>query len=85
MVATGETGGPSLQAALGASFEIVAVKFVKAGVGQIEFASGLGGGKLPLTMCGQKMTDERCRQTFDELKFFMTGRITEEMDLSLWN
>jgi hypothetical protein len=37
----------------------------------------LGGGKLFLPMCGQKMADEWCGRTFDELNFFMVERITE--------
>jgi hypothetical protein len=67
-----------LDAALGTSFEIVAVDFVKAGVGQIQFDSGLGRRELSVPMRGQKLTDKRCGQTFDQLKFFIEGRITEE-------
>jgi hypothetical protein len=74
VVASGKTGGPSLEVALGASLEIVAVDFVEAGVGQIEFGGGLGCGKMSLSMRGQKMTDKRCGQTFDQLKFFIVGR-----------
>jgi hypothetical protein len=33
VVASGNTGGPSLEVALGASHEVVAVDFVEAGVG----------------------------------------------------
>ena len=56
-----------MDTALSASFEIVAIELVKAGVGQIQFASGLGGGKLSLPMRGQKVTDEGSGQTFDQL------------------
>jgi hypothetical protein len=73
VVAAGKTGGPGLVATLGASFEVVAVKLVKAGVGQIQFVSGLSGGKFSLPMRGQKVADERSGLTFDELRFFMVG------------
>jgi hypothetical protein len=74
VVATGKTGGPSLEVALGASLEIVAVDFVEAGVSQIEFGGGLGCGKMSRPMRGQKMADKRSGQTFDQLNFFIVGR-----------
>jgi len=77
VITAGKSGGPSLEAVLGTSFEIVAVDFVKAGVGQIQFVGSLGCGKFSLPMRGQKMTDERHGQTFDQLQFFIMGRITE--------
>lgn len=51
---------------LSAGLEIASVEFIKARVAQPQFPGGFTGGKLLAAMTGQKMTDKRGRQTFDQ-------------------
>ena len=67
MIAAGNTGRPGRRLTLGAGTEALAVKFVKARPGQAQFPGGFPGGKLVVSMAGQKVTDNGGRQAFDQL------------------
>ena len=66
MVAAGYARRPGLGMTLSAGLEIASVEFIKARVAQPQFPGGFTGGKLLAAMTGQKMTDKRGRQTFDQ-------------------
>ena len=62
---------------MGAGAEVIRVKFVEAGMSQSEFVGGTDGAEVSGAEAVEDVTDEWRGQTFDELKFFMTARITE--------
>ena len=62
---------------MGAGAEVVGVKFVEAGMSQSQFGGGTYGAEVSGAEAVEDMTDKWRRQTFDELKFFIAGRITE--------
>ena len=78
MIATGKTRRPCVSLALGAGTEVVGVKFVAAGMRQSQFAGGGDGTAVSGAEAVEDVADEWIWQTFDELKFFMAARITEE-------
>ena len=52
---------------MGTSLEVSGIYLVKAGMGQPQFVGRLTSGELLAAIAGQKMTDDRNRQTFDQL------------------
>lgn len=62
---------------LGASAEILAVQLVEAGPAQAEFLCGRRCAQSAVAIFVQNMPDERGGQTFDQLQFFMQGRMSE--------
>jgi hypothetical protein len=78
MIAAGEAGPPGFALAVRAGAEIISVEFVEAGTGQTQFAGGGAGAELAGAMTVEEVTDERRRQTFDQLKFFIGPKLTGE-------
>ena len=76
MIAAGNPGRPTLSLALGASAEVLAVKLVEAGDRQTQLLRGLARRQLVGAMVGQKVTDNRSRQTFNQLVLFIGASIT---------
>jgi hypothetical protein len=71
MIPTGETGRPGIGLTLSAGAEVIGVEFVEAGAGQTEFDGGGTSAEKAGAMTVEEMTDQRSRQTVDELCFFM--------------
>jgi hypothetical protein len=85
MIAAGEARGPSVGLAVGAGVEVFGVEFVEAGTGQAQLSGGGAGADLAGAITVEKMTDERNRVTFDQLKFFIGPKVTGKVDLSHGN
>ena len=64
-------------ASLSASAEILVVKLVEAGASQAEFLCGRRCAQSAVAIFVEDMPDERGGQTFDQLQFFMRGRMPE--------
>jgi hypothetical protein len=78
MIAAGEAGRPGFGLAVRAGAEIIGVEFVEAGTGQTQFAGGGAGADVAGAITVEEVSDERCRQTFDQLKFFIGPKLTGE-------
>jgi hypothetical protein len=78
MIPTGETGRPGFGLTLSAGVEVIGVEFVEAGAGQAEFDGGGTSAEMAGAMTVEEMTDQRSRQTVDELCFFMRGSLPEK-------
>jgi hypothetical protein len=78
MIAAGKAGRPSFGLAVRAGAEIIGVEFVEAGTGQAQFSGGGAGADLAGAITVEEVTDERRRQTFDQLKFFIGPKLTGE-------
>jgi len=78
VIAAGVARDPGLDLALGGGAQIVAVEFVEAGSGQLQFGLDAGGAELPGAELGQQVADERSGQTMDQLEFFIGPRVREE-------
>lgn len=64
--------------AVGTSFEVIGIDFIKTGKGQTQLLGRLTSGELLAAEAGQEMTDDRSGKTFDQLSFFMGARMTKE-------
>jgi hypothetical protein len=77
MISAGETGGPGVGLALGTGAEIIGVKFLEAGMSQSQFGGRTDATEVSGAEVVEDVTDEWSGQTMDDLKFFMTARVTE--------
>ena len=68
--------------ALGFDGDIAVVADADAGLSDSQFTGGRDGANLAGAEGVEEVTDERCRPTFEELRFFMAARITEERWIS---
>ena len=62
---------------MGTGAEVIGVKFVEAGMSQSQFGGRTDGTEVSGTEVVEDVTDEWSGQPMDELKFFMTARVTE--------
>lgn len=68
---------------MGTGAEVTGVKFVEAGMSQSQFGGRTDGTEVSGAEVVEDVTDEWSGQPMDELKFFMTARVTEgRLDLS---
>ena len=77
MIATGDARRPGLGLTAGTSPEVLAVELIEAGMAQAKFLSGGLRHQPPLPMVIENVPDERGRESFDQLPFFMAGRMSE--------
>ena len=77
MVAARESGRPGLSMAGRASPKIFGVEFVEAGTSQTQFAGGGVLTDLAGAIAVEQMANERSRQSFDQLLFFIASKMTE--------
>jgi hypothetical protein len=77
VVTARESWRPGLRPAAGAGAEVIGVEFVEAGMGQSQFGGGGAGADLAGAETVKEVTDERGGQTFEQLWFFIGGKITE--------
>jgi hypothetical protein len=78
MIAAGAAGRPGVGLAVRAGVEVSGVEFVEAGPAQAQFAGGGAGADLAGAITVKEVPDERCRQPFDQLQFFIGPKLTGE-------
>ena len=64
--------------AAGTGAQVLAVELVEPGAAEVKFLGGCGCVELLLAMLGQNVTNERSRQTVNQLQFFIRWKMPEK-------